>query len=414
MAKKSFFIGGIVYNFVNRQIIVVFLLAAASACLFLFPHVNTLGLFFLLAGIMGFCGGAYDTAQVAWIIDIWRHEAGPFILTQHFAWSVGALVTPVLFAPFLTGDLPATEEPQRTTEGAISSSTDQSTTPAAPSAELFVPFTVAGCLGLVSVLVQIVLYIVFQRMKKAQAKNTNDSSNNNDDRDGKNDSNLEAKSESQDPESLAQKTSLLQGLRNQVRLLRPSLFIVFLACCFAGFDQAMEQCTALFLPTFATKTLGISDQDGTIVLLWFNIGSAVGRAVGIVVVLKILPQYIMAVNFTLVLIGITVLLTLGSWSLTWMWVGNICLGLGFSTLYPAFYAYLEKHLFVGDTIAAILVVSGGLISTLYPLIVKEYVDENPKILTYMNYVGFAVTIVAFGILFHVTRSKKKSTKEQQD
>ena len=412
---KKHLSGGIVYNFVNRQIIVVFLLAASSTCLFVFPHVNSLGLFFALAGIMGIGGGGFDTAQVAWIIDIWRHEAGPFILSQHFAYAVGTLVPPLLFAPFLTGDLPTTPEPESATEGAaVSSSTDQSTTSAlAPSAELFIPFTVSGCLGVLAVLVQIVLYIVFQRMKDPQA-NTNNS-NNNEERGGK-DSNFEKKSQTEDLEIVAQKTSLLRRLITQVRLQRRKLLIVFLGCCFIGFYQAMEQCTMLFLPTFGKRTIGLSDKDGANVLFGLNVGFAAGRAVGIVTVLKILPQYILAANFTLVLIGNTLLLTAGSSSLTWMWVGSICLGLGFSTLYPAFYAYLEKHLFVNDSIAATITVSGGLVSSLYPLIVKKYVEDNPKILNYMDYVSFAVSMIAFIVVFRLTRSKNKNDdiKEQQD
>ena len=240
-------------------------------------------------------------------------------------------------------------------------------------------------------IIQIVLYTTIRRMENSQPK----THNNNKDEDEKT-GNVETKTESLDPVTEP----------NGKELLLRKLVLVFLGCCFGGFNQAMEQCSVLFIATFATNSpIKLSDQEGTRILLGLNVGFAVGRAAGIVTVLKVLPQFILAVNFGLALLGNTLLLTVGGSSLTWMWIGSICLGLGFSTMYPAFYAFLEKHLFVSDTIAATITVSAGLVSALYPLIVKKYVEEMPKILNYMDYVGCAVCIAALLSMFYLTRRK---------
>ncbi|CAG7818877.1 unnamed protein product [Allacma fusca] len=46
----------------------------------------------------GFGCGGFNADQVAWIINIWRHKAAPFILSLHFEYSAGTLG---LIPPFI-------------------------------------------------------------------------------------------------------------------------------------------------------------------------------------------------------------------------------------------------------------------------------------------------------------------------
>ena len=62
--------GGLLHNFVNRQIIMIFVLAGASAVV---HYVTSITTFLILGGIVGFAVGGMDTAQAAWVIDKWSH-----------------------------------------------------------------------------------------------------------------------------------------------------------------------------------------------------------------------------------------------------------------------------------------------------------------------------------------------------
>ena len=167
-----------------------------------------------------------------------------------------------------------------------------------------------------------------------------------------------------------------------------------------------------YLSSFAQYSpVGLSEKEGAQILSGLNVGFAVCRGIGIFVVLKVAPQYILAGNMFLMFIGNSILFSIGGSSVTWLWAGSMCLGIGFSTTYPAFYAYLEKHLFVSESVASIITVFGGLMSTLYPYIVGNRVEENPVVLNYVDYVSIVMISVAFGVLFMFTRKEGKAEED---
>ena len=313
-----------------------------------------------------------DTAQVAWIMDIWRHDAGPYFLAQNFAYSLGTLVPPLLLAPYLSNEPP---HGGTTTEDS-STPVFESTTKRSVTSDLYIPFTAAGSAVAVVAVVLVVLYFVLRRAQNAEISNNNE----------RNPQNLEYRGD----------------------LWRRKVIIMVLACTFLGFYSGMETCTMSFLPTFAHfSEVRLSETESATVLLWLTIGYTIGRGLGIVAILKVAPQYILCVNFVLILAGNTILVTVGGSSEPWLWVGSILLGLGFSTTYPAFYVYLEKYIFVSDSIAATVGVFTGVICAIYPLIVGHSVEKNPRMLNYVDYVSFTMALVSFLVLFKFTYNRKE-------
>ncbi|CAG7822421.1 unnamed protein product [Allacma fusca] len=380
--------GGVLMKVLNRQFFVMIALTLMTVPLFTIPFATTPMIFFVLAGVMGFGSGGYDAAQVAWIIDIWRHEAAPFILTQHFAFSLGTLIPALIQGPYLTEEVDEEGCPTSTEDYTISTTASygeggrNNTTDEPFESRLATPFTVAGGLVLVSIVIQIVLYLFAYRTTKLS---------NND-------------KEKEVVEKMPE-TKIIPELPPK-GTLKQQLVIIGLVAAVQGFYQGLEVCTGQFIPTFARfSEVCLSEKKAAQIALMLQLGFSGGRLIGIILVLKIAPHFLLAGNFILIVAANTILLVLGGSNVTWLWVGSIAMGAGMSTVFPAVYAYIEKYLFVTDSIAAFVAVSGGLVSCVYPIVVGNSVENSPAILTYVNFLSIAVCLVTFVVLFYITHIK---------
>jgi hypothetical protein len=54
-----------------------------------------------MAVLKGFSSGAFNNAQVVWIINIWKEKSGPFLQALQFCVSIGSFITPLMNKPFL-------------------------------------------------------------------------------------------------------------------------------------------------------------------------------------------------------------------------------------------------------------------------------------------------------------------------
>ena len=90
-----------------------------------------------------------------------------------------------------------------------------------------------------------------------------------------------------------------------------------------------------FLPTFAHfSELRLTEAEGARMLFGLTLCIAIGRLVGIFIVLKVKPHFILLGNFVLLLTANLVLLLIAQTSVPMLWVGSCLIGLGLSTVYP--------------------------------------------------------------------------------
>ncbi|CAG7786662.1 unnamed protein product [Allacma fusca] len=354
---------GVIFRFVSRQKCVVLLLSLMSLALFSIPHATTLTTLFLASSLIGLGGGGYDTAQMAWIIDIWRNESPPFILSQNFVYSLGTLIPPILLAPYLrTG-------PEASIDGEMLQTS------------LDVPFTIAGCLVVLAVVIHLTLIWVCKGSKPSEVDNNND----------------------------ILRALLAEETPEEAQFTVRKIYFVVLACCITGFYCGLEQITSQFLPTFSHfSPVALTEAEGARVLFGLQVGFSVGRLLGIGLVLKVPPSFLLTGNLALLFIANMILMNFAGTSIAWLWAGSILFGLGMSTVYPSTYAYVSKHVFVTDGVAAIISVSGGIVSSIYPVIVGRSVETNPAIVTYVNFVSITVCTLAFATLVWTTRRERLS------
>ncbi|CAG7786312.1 unnamed protein product [Allacma fusca] len=387
---------GIASLYIPRPVSVLLVLSLMTIPLFTIPYTESLMMLYVHAAIVGFGVGGLDASQAAWIIDIWRHEAAPFILSLHFAASVGSLIPPLILGPYLTE-----EEDKACNETTITISTSTSTELPYES-KLQVPFTIGASITCISIVIQVFMYISVFRQNKSASSNQNTKNGE------KNEVEEVEMEESSKDASTATEAASSSGL---VR----TIMLVVLCCCVIGFYQGLELCTAQFIPTFAHfSKVCLSEKESARIAFGLQMGFASGRLGGIFLVLKIAPHFILAGNFLLLLISNIILLVWGGSNVTWLWIGSVVIGLGMSTVYAAVYAFVEKYLFVTDRIASTVAVCGGLVSAIYPIVVGKSVEHNPEVLTYVNFLSLFVCGVAFSILFYVTHIRASRIRKSEN
>lgn len=174
----------------------------------------------------------------------------------------------------------------------------------------------------------------------------------------------------------------------------------------------MEQMHLQFLPTFAVSSdLKLSASQSALVSSAAAAAFTVGRGLSVPLAIKLPPQKILYSNHVLMFTGSLILLLYSNTSEVMMWLGNIILGAGFSSVYASIYAFLEQHLSVTNTIGSIFVFAGGLTAATSPSVVGHYIEAQPLILVYFN-LGCTILCFFIFLIIHLSISLKNRKMRQ--
>lgn len=120
-----------------------------------------------------------------------------------------------------------------------------------------------------------------------------------------------------------------------------TIWLVFCGAIFLTFFVGMEQMHLQFLPTFAINSdLNMSPSAAALVTSGTAAAFTIGRALSILLAIKMRPQTILYTNHLMMFSGVIILAIYAHTSEVMMWVGNILIGAGFSSVYASFYAFL--------------------------------------------------------------------------
>ncbi|XP_035702619.1 sodium-dependent glucose transporter 1 [Folsomia candida] len=187
--------------------------------------------------------------------------------------------------------------------------------------------------------------------------------------------------------------------------------LIVLSSIILGAYCGMEVYTIQFIPTFMHFIpLKLAPSDGARILTGLTAAFMIGRGLGVFLVLRIRPEFIIVGNFVVILTGNVVLNVIGGTSYEMLWGGAVLLGVGFSVVFPSFYGFLEKHLHVTNVVGAVITSSSGLIFGLYPAIIGTWIEQNPYILMYTNYGSLIICSIAFGAMNWIVSGVREGNK----
>ncbi|CAG7717547.1 unnamed protein product [Allacma fusca] len=387
---------GILFNYFNRQLMVVGLSCIMATGVFSIPHVPTETLFFVIAGVIGFTAGGFDTSQTVWMLEMWRGEAGVYIQAQFFFYALGSTVAPLLLKPFLleeSKDKNITLETSfpdsfpTTMPSSVSNSTGES--------QLYIPLSISGSIITLGASSILFLFCFDKYVPPTQGQSEETEVN-------------QEYISRDDTGSIAKLFTKMRNLEWDKIALAGQLALI------VGFYQGMENCTFQFMPTFTHYTdLAFPEPDGAAVLSGMTGAYTAGRLAGILITYyNVSPALILIFNLVLATTGNIILLIFANSNVTLLWTGAVLLGLGYSTVFACIFDYIEKHLKITNLIGASNAVVGGLVSAVYPLIVGDSVERKPLVLMYVIFFGLSMCTIMFSSIYYMTVIRKRVSNPQ--
>lgn len=107
-------LAGYLYLWLNRQLMLTIFSALIAVTSLLIPHYGYLAITFVALTVNGLGGGAWDSSNTAWLVDMWPRGNGPVLQANQFLYGVGTTASPLLASSFIFGEAEFTQVGNRT------------------------------------------------------------------------------------------------------------------------------------------------------------------------------------------------------------------------------------------------------------------------------------------------------------
>ncbi|XP_035210590.1 sodium-dependent glucose transporter 1B-like isoform X2 [Stegodyphus dumicola] len=336
--------------------------------LLIFNLITAIGVFFIpwsrqvevlitIMAISGLSMGALDTGGNVWCLNLWKNNNGPYMQALHFLFGVGAFISPLIIAPFLSQQQNVSTLNTTDSNGLKENSTDHNLIPSITYAY--------GILGIISFIVTMMfIFLLFVSSS----------------------------------EELQEDHKNINNGKRQDRSLSITFifFTILLLSVYAGIEIGYAQ----MLSTFAVKShLQLSKETASYMTSVFWATFTFGRGLAILLAVKIRPFMLIIVDFVFMVISSSLLLpiSLGNKHEILLWTGTAVLGLSLASFYPSTISWAENHVNISNKVASLFVIAASLGETVVPLTVSQYVDKKPQVLLYI----VMISVVLCGALIFI-------------
>lgn len=361
-------IGLILGQFLDRNFILMINLLLLSITLFLIPlckvllyNSTTMAIvtMYMTSSINGISSGIIEAIANVWLLEIWPSEkTTPFMQGLHFSFAIGCAVAPmVVAANFVAKKF------------------------------IFIPYGVGSFFISLPILMSIILLMKQRVIKKTNSKSTSISTKRN------NNENISFK-------------LLINYLMESRRR------VIFFCCICMLFYSGSTILYNQFLPTFLqSPPQNMTLQDSSLLHSLLNYAVSFGRALSIFIAMKVPPQAIIISNLSLFLIG-TLLIYL--FPMTYMlWIGNLIIGLSWSSVSAPLYSFLKQHMKVTSVTGSVFVFCNGLTSVVTPYFTAKLMYHDSSYLMVITMVTVLLSLIAFiGVYFTIFSLVKETVKEK--
>lgn len=339
---------------------------------------------FLLTTFMitGFAMGFSNTGSNGSLLRIWGAKGAPFLQGLHFSYGIGGFLAPLLAAPFLSAQAPAIAtdltlmgvSQNITTEllAAAANITEEQVVIVSESSipSITYAYTIVGVIGL---LVCGCFVLVFS-LASNERSNTEE----------------EKKENIRDP-----------GLAF-------TIVVVILACLQTGLTSGVEVSFTQMLTSYVVHSEhGLTKVAGSYMTSVYWGAFTLTRGLSIFVACKISVRKILAFDLFLSVTAALVLLTIGTWSVTGLWVGTAMLGVGVASIFPATLSWVEKYININNRIASVFTLVSSILEMTVPLSISIYLSSKPNVLFHFMTSALISILVLFIILNVILKRKGK-------
>ena len=280
--------------------------------------------FSVLQFVVGVTSGAAINGCEAWILEIWGESCAPYMQALQFFRGLGYILGPIIVEPFLAPEL---EDLLSTTTSGLTEVEDPSNVTESAEDEIelkshiYIPYMINGVMLILGAVMVFFQYMYSHRksnsvnMTTASSEATIVSTVSPSDR--YYEPNNEKLSETCD--------------QNETKSSQPKLFtysIIILCSVFYLFF--FEEVVVTYLASFSANiSLHLTKSRGAFLTSIFNLSNVVGKAISIVLALKLRHFTMLYMNLVVIVISLVVLMIFSNTSLVMLWVGVCLLGIDF-------------------------------------------------------------------------------------
>ncbi|CAG2112375.1 unnamed protein product [Medioppia subpectinata] len=303
--------------------------------------------------MVGVAAGASDTANNAWILEMWDEKVGPYLLAMHFCFGTGMVIAPQIARPFLMGD----------------------------ASSVVMAYVICASIIIISGIV--VTFVIFSgKYRTTETQPIEDTAPN-----------------------AAQVPSITEELirESERRELKPvyGVMIAILGCLMLATYTSMEMTYFSYESVFAQlSSYKMSEADATVLNTVTLAVYTITRGVDVLLLVKVSAYIILLYHFIIIITFNLVAIFTSNLPSSWLWIYNLGIGIGCGSVTPTIYTVLSQNFTIDDKKTAILLFVGGGMGALYPYIVTTNIMAYPLIFIYISVTTIAVCIVfLFAIKF---------------
>ena len=318
-------------------------------------------------------------------LEIWKgHKNGdPYLHSIHFAFALGAFLSPILAEPFLS----KTSVKAETDEHAINLNTTKPDNLTILSQDvygipgMYILYPTIGFLTILSSIGYLIFAIKGRRKKTSQTiahENMNDNQS----------SNTNVSYTTQDEDT-----------KKKEMIYKRLLVITLLMFLFTYVGT--EIMFGTYIATFAVDSeLQLSRQEAAFVNAVFWGSFAAMRFASVFIAFRISSLYQLLSSFILCGIGIITLAIAAESSIDVLYVCCAVMGTGCASIWACGILWLKQHIEFTNKIGSLMVVAGSIGGNSFNIIMGQFIADLPMLLMYVEVVlvFLCITIFTFGYL----------------
>ncbi|XP_059085443.1 sodium-dependent glucose transporter 1-like [Tigriopus californicus] len=316
----------------------------------------------IVSGMQGATLGALDAVGTVLCLNIWsgsQYKSDPFVHSLHFSFALGALLSPLIAAQFLS---------ERFADSALQPY----------NGKVHIPYLIMSGLCLISALINVPFH--FDTQNSHPEKETTN---------GKN-----------EPTS-----SPTFGYGNW-----RSFSMLTSLCLFFFVYVGLEVGYGSFVSTFGvlSLSLSLSRSQSALVSTFFWSGIALMRLLACFITLRIPPMGLMGMNLILTVTASGMLVIWGQTSAQWLACISAILGLGLATVFATTFTWLGKMMVITNRMGAMFSIAGSIGADIFPLIFGQIIGLDPSYFQFLIFGSVMACLLLFALAYQLAR---KSIKE---
>ncbi|KAI1285830.1 Major facilitator superfamily domain-containing protein 4B [Halotydeus destructor] len=383
---------GWIFNYYNRQLGVAACLVGCAISILVMPYMKSLQGFILAQAALGFAAAGVDVGGNAWLLEIWKEQANPYMQSMHFFYALGMTFGPILCEPFLSPDINRTIVLDNSTIINFFNVTDTTV-----KSQIHIPYSLCSAVLLAAAMLQIALFYIspYKGMNRILGRKQDATP-------------INSSRDDEDEESTLIPVTLPK---------RYYVIVIVIGGLLLCFEAGLEQNTMNYLSTFVVHVdLKLSKSTGAFMTSAMSASYTISRLLSIFLATRLPTVLMLYLDFAVMLVGNVLVLKFCNTSEVGLWIGLIVMGFGFSSCFPAIYSFLEERINVTNTVCGIFMFASSIATTIEPLFEGQYIEEWPEIFVYINVASVLACVVLFVCLHYTDHLKyiySRSSRQQQ-